>query len=199
MMTNLNLSGYLRGAPQRSWTTVGLTNVTYGPNSSCNCLTNPSCLQPVTLGAWNFNDQDELTLPGLYLGCYVFEAILRSSLRCFYLRPCIQVMIAYISIGERPNINPQPLEVARNILYTINSTVDEMLDRMMVETWAVTISSRAHFDACRPESCTYSFVARHDLIYIITILLGIVGGLSKILRWTVPYAVLLGFRIVWRR
>ena len=199
MLTNLDLSAFSRYSTTRNRTTVGLTNTTYGLDASCNCLTNPSCLQPVMLSAWNSDVTGTVVVPGLYLGCYTLEAILHSSLRCFYLRPCINVMISYVSTTERVNINPQPLDTALDRSYTINSTIGEMFDHLMVDTWSETISVRAHFEACQPLTCTYSFVTRHDLIYILTALLGIIGGLNRVLRLIVPFIVRMAYKLFERR
>ena len=199
MLTNFDLSTFLRNSSAHNRTSVGLSNTAHGLDSSCNCLTNLSCLQPVMLTSWNSEMIGTVAVPGLYLSCYVLEGIIRSTLRCFYLRPCVNVMISYISTTEQVNINPQPLETARDRSYTMNSTIAEMFDHLMVDTWSETISARAHFEACQPLTCTYSFVARHDLIYILTVLLGIIGGLNRLLRLIVPIIVRMTHTLFERR
>lgn len=59
----------------------------------------------------------------------------------------------------------------------------------MIDQWQTTINYSAYFQACAVRHCTYDSVQRHNFAYLIAIILGIFGGLVKVLRFVVPLVV----------
>jgi hypothetical protein len=47
----------------------------------------------------------------------------------------------------------------------------------------------SYYNECQPTQCTYRIETRNDLIYIVTTLFGIVGGLITVLKLVVPRLV----------
>jgi hypothetical protein len=140
--------------------------------SNCSCAISPSCTAPVFVG-----DQ---SVPGFVLGCYSIESLLRSTLTCLYNGTCIQL----INFGNLSSVSP--LDPALPSRYSINSTVDDMSFGAFVEEWSLNISYSAFFSTCNPAVCTYSMSQRKDILQVITILLGVYGGLTLILRTLIP-------------
>lgn len=49
----------------------------------CSCASSPSCIEKYVTPA-NSNSTMLFTVPGFYTGCFVIEALLQSTLECFY-------------------------------------------------------------------------------------------------------------------
>lgn len=56
----------------------------------------------------------------------------------------------------------------------------------MTEEWIINISHSQYFDQCQVSLCTYSVTSRFNLLYIITTLIALIGGLTKVLRILIP-------------
>ena len=73
--------------------------------------------------------------------------------------------------------------------YSIHSTVSELLASLMVEEWQWTTKYDQYYEACHPTECQYTVVGRNDAIYIVTTVIGLMGGLMKVLKIVVPGSV----------
>ena len=56
----------------------------------------------------------------------------------------------------------------------------------MVDVWNWSVDHEGYYDACQPEECRYTIVAKNGVIYIVTTLIGLVGGLVTVLKFIVP-------------
>ena len=56
----------------------------------------------------------------------------------------------------------------------------------MVENWTKHISYESYFDNAAPLYCTYSVADRGDIVYLVTLLFGLFGGLNIALRLLTP-------------
>jgi hypothetical protein len=75
--------------------------------------------------------------------------------------------------------------------FSTTSTVGELLNNLMVEQWRWSSTYVDYFDECHPVECSYTFKTRNYVIYIMTILIGLIGGLVTILKLAVPFIVTL--------
>jgi hypothetical protein len=71
-------------------------------------------------------------------------------------------------------------------LYSTNSTIQELVDSLTIEQWNVSVNYEKYYNECRPIQCIYTFETRNDLIYILTTLFGIAGGLTTVLKFILP-------------
>ncbi|CAF1183739.1 unnamed protein product [Rotaria magnacalcarata] len=124
---------------------------------------------------------------GMYIGCYVLEALLQSSLECFYDPICFNSVMSYLNSTVIWNGTVMNRTTPSRFLTT--STVGDILDELMIEIWNWTLKFDDYFAQCRPIACSYTVKARNDAIYIMTILIGLVGGLVTALKLAVPNLV----------
>ena len=155
----------------------GLFYQTYG---QCSCETTPLCTAAATIS-------DVFVMPGLYIGCYLIEAMRQSSLICLYNQTCLDRMSFYLQ--STANFTARAMAVANTSQFSPSSKISELLAVMMVESWTGNISYAEYFQHCRPSSCAYTILRKHGLVYILTTVLGIFGGLSKSLFVLVPLIV----------
>ncbi len=126
-------------------------------------------------------------VPGFYTGCYVIESLLQSSLECFYNQSCIDKLRAYL-----PSSAPMKETMLDSSLpshYFINSTIEDLVDHLMIEQWNASPIYEKYYNGCQPTQCTYTDETRNDVLYIVTTLFGIVGGLITVLKFIVPRLV----------
>ncbi|CAF1459067.1 unnamed protein product, partial [Adineta ricciae] len=174
------------------------TNIEVGPKiyDQCDCSLSPLC----TERAYIYDVQTYEILfevPGFLFGCYIVEALLQSTLECFYDKNCTDSIQSYLSYPA-----PFPIANLNSSLaskYRVNSTVDELLQHLMIEQWNVSVTYENYYQECKPAQCSYSYEARNDAIYIVTTLISLTGGLVAALRTAVPLAVRLVAYCIRRR
>ena len=162
-------------------------NMRYYVVSNCSCLFSAKCI--VTTNIYEYSDQTILfTIPEVYIGCTTAEGLLQSSLICFYNQTCVDRILSYMQL-RNSSIHIPALTTSNSDRYPINSTVQELVGQLMVEAWDFSPEYDTYFNACRPVQCTYTYMARNDVLFIITSLFGLIGGLVKVLKLIVPLAV----------
>jgi len=162
---------------------VHMTTIHYG---SCSCLLSPKCIQQSIIYDQH-NSTIEYAVPGMYVGCYAIEALLQSTLECLYNQYCIDTIHRYHR--ENDSVQGTPLQQSNTTIYSKNSTVQDLVDQLMIDTWDSSIMYNRYYNECQPIQCTYSYKTRNDLILIITALVGLFGGLTTSLKIVVPRLV----------
>jgi hypothetical protein len=154
--------------------------------SDCNCETSPTCVEPSAM--YDVDNADILFIVlGIYTGCYIIESLLRSTLECFYNQTCISTLQSYMVSPSTMNVIA--LNSSLPSQYFINSTIENLVDHLMVEEWNSSQMYDGYYDTCQPAQCTYTHQGKNDIIYIVTTLIGLVGGLITVLKLVVPRLV----------
>ncbi len=110
---------------------------------------------------------------GMMVGCYPLEALLQSTLQCFYDQQCID------SYGNFKALNSSSVSSR----FDVNSTVEFILQELMIEEYLINMSYENYSAECAPSSCSYSYSGRRNTIYIVTHLIELYGGLVIITKW----------------
>ncbi|CAF3353104.1 unnamed protein product, partial [Rotaria sp. Silwood2] len=152
--------------------------------SNCRCDISLSCIEQSA----TYDTVDTTTklflIPGIYSGCFVMESLLQSTLECFYNQTCIEPLSSYFLSNTSLVITTLDSSLPSRFLE--NSTIQELVDKLMVEQWNLSMTFESYYSACQPIRCTYSYIKKHDVIYMITTMFGLVGGLMTILKLVVP-------------
>ncbi|CAF1685254.1 unnamed protein product, partial [Adineta ricciae] len=109
------------------------TNPLTYKNNSCTCGTSSKCTETSKID-------------GLLIGCYPLESLLQSSLKCLYNQTCLT------SIKELTK-NNDSFEIlsTNNQLYSIDETVQQIVDRLFVIDWSINQSYyEEYFKQCHP-------------------------------------------------
>ena len=160
-------------------------------NSSCNCLISGDCQQPLRIGP------PDLTLPGLVIGCSPLDGVRLSTLECFFSSKCIANITRYLEYytemdGSPPlNFTPPtsssmampPMNRSAPSRFAVTTPIGTLITELFIERWSNTSSYDAYFAACAPIECRYEYATRNDLLYVVTTLLGLYGGLTVSLRF----------------
>lgn len=152
----------------------------------CSCASSPTCGKESAIYDYP-SIQGRFTVPGLHVGCYIIESLLRSTLQCFYNQTCINILCSTFTSGFEVNITALDPSVASR--YFGNSTIQQLVNSLMVEEWNPSVRFESYYDECQPAQCIYTHTTRNDIIYIVTTLIGLVGGLITVLKLAVPRVV----------
>ncbi|CAF1483932.1 unnamed protein product [Adineta steineri] len=159
-----------------------VTSSSYSYNN-CSCASSATCSYQFPIYD-SKNSKVIFTVPGIYIGCYIIEALLQSNLQCFYNKTCINQVQSYFT--KYLSMNLTTLDSSLLIQFGMNSTMQELVDELMVEEWNSSTIYDGYYNECQPSKCSYSYQTKNDAIYIITTLIGLVGGLITVLKLTVP-------------
>jgi hypothetical protein len=149
----------------------------------CRCASSSTCISSSSI--YNTPTLTPIfTVPNFYRGCYVIESLLQSTLECFYDQECIDELQSFMLYTL--SSNPRALNASLSSLYFVNSSIKELVDKLMIEQWDVSPLYETYYNECRPTQCTYKLETNNDIIYIITTLFGVAGGLSTVLKIIIP-------------
>jgi hypothetical protein len=153
--------------------------------NGCDCNFSSTCIYQSAI--YNYPSRTPVFIvPGFYTGCYVIEALLQSNLQCFYDQNCINQLQTYMPSSS--SIQMTAL-YSSSSQYSANTTLSILLDQLMTEQWNSSISYDNYYAVCQPIQCSYTIQTRNDVTYIISMLIGVVGGTIAILQFIVPRLV----------
>jgi hypothetical protein len=193
--TNYNLQTYYY---EGKW--YDLSYNQYYPPGGCLCQVSSYCNTATSIfsvlypGSISYEVHNLFNVPGINVGCFILDAVLQSNLSCLYNSSCLSQLNTYLNDSLHP-FNATAL----NVSYSSLPTVSNLVDNLMVDEWLFNSSYESYFSQCNPSTCTYTYSKQHDILFIITTVMGSIGGVITILMLvTLP---LVGFtrRFVCRR
>jgi hypothetical protein len=133
----------------------------------------------------------------LYAPVYTNPQSYNNSCNCGTSTKCVQPAIV---TEEFPSglpgllIGCYPLESmlqsSLECLYNgLNETVQHMVDRLFVDDWFINKSYDNYFQECGPSHCVYSYIQNFDIVFIITTIVGLYGGLTTLLKLIIPIII----------
>jgi hypothetical protein len=126
-------------------------------------------------------------VPGFYTGCFIIESLLQSNLQYFYNQTFINQLQTYLVPSVA--ITVTALDASLPSQYSSNATINELLNTLMIEEWNWTQMYDQYYNECHPIQCSYSVETSNNVIYIVTTVIGTVGGLVTVLKLVVPRLV----------
>jgi len=163
-------------------------------DDTCYCDKDVTCSEQIVLKIGNTS----VPVPGWYMGCYIIDSLLHSTLECYYDPVCIDSIYAAYEIWHwvpRPwDISaprPRPLNATRATMSRIppNATVRDCISELFVENWNVKPNFEAYYAACQPTQCSYTERIRKNFISTAATIVALLGGLTKALDILVPNTV----------
>lgn len=171
------------------------TSIWYDPPCKCDTIT--TCTVPLGICSNSLYDSEysdrieiyekqgmcPILVNGFRSGCLPLNSLLKSTLECYYNQSCLSNIL-----NSLPNVSTSFSVLHRSVFNRSVPTtpISALIDNLMVEEWSTQMNYSLYFAACHPASCSYSYAARFSTIYIITTLVGLLGGLITILRLVCP-------------
>ena len=144
---------------------------------NCSCLNREGCPRPALV---NDSYDRPVLVPGMAIDCLIVDGTLGSTLACYYDRSCVTLLHKSLSTWV------EPLSNWSNRNFAIDSSVQELVNELMLDEKTTDIHFDDFYSQCNPALCTYSYYRRFDILFIVTTILGIFGGLSFVLRLIAP-------------
>jgi hypothetical protein len=133
-------------------------------------------------------------VPGINVGCFILDAVLQSNLSCLYNTSCLSQLNTYLNSSSL-KFNATALEVSNSSIPTVN----DLVEQLMVDEWSFNASYDSYFAQCNPSACTYAYAKQFDILFIITTVMSIIGGVVTILMLLTLPLVSFTRRFVYRR
>ena len=165
--------------------------------NNCSCAASTACsslsmIEPLVEVPEGFH------VLGMQDGCFVVEALLQSTLECFFDQQCFDEVTVLLS--STVLWNGTVLDDQMKSRFSPTTPVGEMLQVLMVEEWDWSLAYGDYFNECRPVQCSYTVRTRNDVIIIVTTVVGLIGGLVTALKLIVPRIVqLVSYVVRWKR
>ncbi|CAF1314734.1 unnamed protein product [Adineta ricciae] len=137
------------------------------------------------------NTSKTVSIKGLKIGCAPSESFLASTLECFYDLSCTKLIGGYMNYSISPLKN--------RIQVYLNATVNELMRKSFVEEWNQSITYSSYYHQCAPAICSYTYTQKLFSWYTLTLLMGLQGGLSIVLKWITPKLVQITLKIYYYR
>ena len=132
-------------------------------NCSCGTSQASSCIDPLII------DQNT-SIPGMFIGCLPLTSLRLSTLECFYNDSCIDKVKQALTLQDIP---VTALDSTRSSRFSVNATLDLIIDQLMLEDWINDTDYSHYFGQCDVKQCTYSMTVRNNALVIATTLLGL--------------------------
>ncbi|CAF0892704.1 unnamed protein product [Adineta steineri] len=155
---------------------------------NCTCVTDRNCNGK--LGFFITDDiQDQDTVPGMYISCYFFDSLLLSTIECFYDDQCIKRIKSYMYPYSNIYNILIPLNTSIPSRYSNKTSFKTIIDNLFIEDWNVLYFYEKYYSQCQPLYCSYVVEQHPDIIFILTRVIGICGGLIVILKFLTKFLV----------
>ncbi|CAF4152436.1 unnamed protein product, partial [Adineta steineri] len=183
-----------------SFSINGFQGINGNTSYTCSCANDINCNTKMRLFTLSDSNPSNITIPGLYIACTMYESLLQSTFECFYDdQDCLMTIINfYNSIW----FQPQDFSLLNSSIpsrFPRNSSINSISSELFIEFWNQSLNYSSYFAHCQPQSCSYTILQRNNLITTITIIIGLIGGLSASLRIIVPVVVKIYFYLIGRR
>ncbi|UJR19648.1 hypothetical protein I4U23_022782 [Adineta vaga] len=174
------------------------TNTNFAPaepivyNNNCSCGFSPTCTTQAT--SIEPNPLSISSVKGMKMGCTPCESLLASTLECFYDQSCLDLIQQYTNYEN----SSTPLSTISS-RFSQNITIDVLKENLFIEEWSTHMNYSSYYGQCLPLLCSYTSIEKYNTLNTITVILGLQGGLTIVLKWICPKLVRIGSKIYYRR
>ncbi|CAF3406819.1 unnamed protein product [Rotaria socialis] len=120
-------------------------------NDVCSCHDSATCKEEAYVYTPDNTKVRVHRVSGLVIGCYGFEAMMQSSLLCYFYQTCIDDLRAAIHFSD--NFTTSALDPSKLLYFDGNSTVEMMVEKLMIEQSTNNISYTNYYHQCYPVYC----------------------------------------------
>ena len=157
----------------------------------CSCVRNVSCN---ILNVW---DEYDITVDGVHNGCFTMDSVLQSTLICWYSDTCMhafQTLMTDFFVPVTQDVSL--LDAMLPTRYPPTTPIEIILNEMMIEQWNSTASYDKFYQMCHPAYCSFTYQQRSSMVFIVSTLIGLFGGLNIILRLISLIVVKIFFKFI---
>ncbi|CAF1596374.1 unnamed protein product [Adineta ricciae] len=154
---------------------------------NCFCTRDWSCPVNFQINLHNWLTDIDWQLEGIYGGCTIIDSVFKSSMICLFKKSCLTRLRILANMLEFVSVKPLDSELPSR--YSSNTLIEKIFDEMMVEDWNYSYSYEQFYHKCQPKSCSVTYERKINIIYIITFIVSLIGGINIILRMISPIII----------
>ncbi|CAF3716730.1 unnamed protein product [Adineta steineri] len=169
----------------------------YKPDGQkCSCVTQANCSLPSGFfdldtvenkGEFNLLNPAFVNVTGFVVGCYAAEALLQSTLECFYDQGCLESVLRYWALLGFPI--DQYNKILNKSRFSPQTSIDTLIDELFIEDWKNESSFSDYFQQCAPIVCTYTDSKQNSALYILSTVLSAYSGITLVLCLCIPLVI----------
>ena len=163
----------------------------------CICALDSFCEKPAAIYderfSWKLHEIFmNYVIPGWKMSCFDISSLLHSTLECLYNESdCLRVIRLNVQrlAFRKPehvdyNIRIRPLIYdSKSSRFPLNTTVEALLQHLMVDQWNYQVSYKNYYDSCSPIYCTYSSIRKNKtFIQLLIACIAMISGLTLVVR-----------------
>jgi hypothetical protein len=187
---------YSDNGPWAGWSIQTPINGFFDPDGYfCSCKNMPRCYGKAGFFGDNLyirnNGFDSYAylhiIDGWYIGCRPIDSLLLSTLKTFYNQTMIN---RFLQFFNNVSSNFTCLNANDKTIFDPNTTtLETIVKRSFIEKWIQQINYSLYFNYCAPKLCSYTINKPFNIYYIISVIIGVYGGLSIALRVLIPIII----------
>ncbi|CAF3928434.1 unnamed protein product [Adineta steineri] len=130
----------------------------------------------------------KIIIPGMVQSWFPFQALLVSTLECFYNETCLSNITQFINTTQS-SINITTLKSLSSLNNSQYDKIETLANQLFIRKWDNTSDYQSYFNHCRPLTCQYTYKSRLNFISIGTRIIGFMGGVNVVLCLLLPFIV----------
>ncbi|CAF1289595.1 unnamed protein product [Adineta steineri] len=134
-------------------------------------------------------------IPRMYQTLFPLRSVLLSTLECFYNDTCL----SYITREINSVVSPTNFSTLNLSLLSIDESpydpINILANKLFIQNWSNQSLYESYFNQCYPLTCQYTYESQFNIIYIITSIIGLLGGLHIVLQLVTRYTIKLSYKI----
>jgi hypothetical protein len=169
----------------------------YEDSTECTCASSANCSMPAAFFDIHVQKVSRYIVTllhikplaivsGFFVGCSTVDSLLLSTLECLFDEACLDIIQKYIPFSNIVGVYALNTSQTR---FALNTSIETIINDLFIEKWSTEQSFSDYFAQCAPILCTYTLVQRNNALYVLTKLLGLYGGLTAVLRLSVPLII----------
>jgi hypothetical protein len=188
-VSSYSLNWYWWQEKQRTFATLPTLPILM--KDECSCATRNDCID--SGGIYDtLNKKQIFEMPGWNVGCSVVETVLSSTFECLYNQTCIDSLLNILPTGLPSfsyQMNISAINVSNKNHFKRNTPIQNIADELFIEEWQNNSFYSSFYNQCAPIYCSYKTKRNDYVIFTISKVLGLYGGLTFALQFTVPLVV----------
>ncbi|CAF1279307.1 unnamed protein product [Adineta ricciae] len=166
-------------------------------NDRCYCAMNSTCSLDYALLNFDIAQHFNWQIPGIHGGCSIINTVMKSSLICWFNYSCFSQLRELVRpLGISIPWNTTLLDQLLPSRYSPDTLIEIILNEIMIEEWNSSYSFDKFYSKCQPSSCSFTYEKQVNIIYIVTIVISLIGGINTILRLTSPLIIKIILKII---
>ncbi len=157
-------------------------------DDNCSCGLYPNCTTQANF--IRINSTQAIPIKGFKIGCTPSESFLASTLECLYDSACINLIQEYTNSTNGTNSTNSSIPLSATMTQSsINTTIAELVNNLFIERWARKMNYSSYYEQCSPLLCSYTYNQQFSLLYTVTLLIALQGGLAIVLELICPQII----------